>query len=187
MAGQMLSRQVQVAPPNGTDYWGLGVTITGQGDSSAFSHGGRDEGFVAAVSMWPRLGRGLFVLTNGVSGALLNEISRAFADMYGIGAEPRPTKQVVAMDSAALAAYAGRYEISRARDTLRYEISAAQNLLRMWDPVLMRNRYLFPSGGDDFLDFDIGNSLSFQREAGQVSALLLGQGPNRRVARRVGK
>ena len=187
MAGEMISRQVQVAPPNGTDYWGLGVTVTGQGDSIAFSHGGRDEGFVAAVIMWPRLGRGLFVLTNGVSGALLNEISRAFADLYGVGADPRPTKKVVTMDSAALAAYAGRYEVPRARDTLRYEISAAQNQLRMWDPVLMRNRYLFPSGGEDFLDFDIGNSLSFQREAGQVSALLLGQGLNRRVARRVGK
>jgi CubicO group peptidase (beta-lactamase class C family) len=186
MAGQMISPLVKVAP-NGTDYWGLGVQVGGQGDSIAFSHGGRDEGFVASVIMWPRLGRGLFVLTNGVSGALLNEISRAFADMYGLGADPRPAKKVVAMDSAALAAYAGRYELPRARDTLRYEISAAPNQLRLWDPVLMRNRYLLPAGGEDFLDFDIGNSVSFQRDQGQVSALLLGQGNGRRTLRRVGK
>lgn len=186
MAGQMISPLVKVAP-NGTDYWGLGVQVAGQGDSIAFSHGGRDEGFVAAVIMWPRLGRGLFVLTNGVSGALLNEVSRAFADMYGVGAEPRPTKQVAAMDSATLAAYAGRFELPRAKDTLRYEISAAPNQLKMWDPVLMRTRYLLPVSGDDFLDFDIGNSVSFQREAGQVSALLLGQGIGRRTLRRIVK
>jgi CubicO group peptidase (beta-lactamase class C family) len=191
MAGQMVSRLVQVAPPNGTDYWGLGVTVAGQGDSIAFSHGGRDEGFVASMVMWPRLGRGLFVLTNGVSGSLLNEISRAFADQYGVGAAPRPARNVVAMDSAALAPFAGRYQfVSQSqRDTLRLEVSAGPNLLRMWDPSLQRTRYLLPAGGDGFFDFDAGSSLTFERENGQatdpISALVLGQGANRRVARRL--
>lgn len=185
MAGQMISRIVQVSPPNGTDYWGLGVTVAGQGDSISFSHGGRDEGFVASVTMWPKLGRGLFVLTNGVSGSLLNEISRAFADMYGLGAEPRTTKKMVAMDAAALAPFAGRYEVSRQRDTLRLEISTGPNQLRMWDPSLMRTRYLLPAGGDDFFDFDTGATFTFQREVGQVAAITLGQGNNRRVVRKV--
>lgn len=185
MAGQMISRIVQVSPPNGTDYWGLGVTVTGQGDSISFSHGGRDEGFVASVVMWPKLGRGLFVLTNGVSGALLNEISRAFADMYGLGAEPRTTKKMVAMDAAALAPFAGRYELTRQRDTLRFDVSTGANLLKLWDPTLMRTRYLLPAGGDEFFDFDTGATFRVQRENGQPAAMVQGQGPNARVARRV--
>ncbi len=187
MARQMISHQVPVAPPGGTDYWGLGVTVAGQGDSIAFSHGGRDEGFVARAVMWPRLGRGLFILTNGVSGALMNEINRAFADLYGHGAGPRPTRAVVAMDGAALAALAGRYHAVSAsqRDTLRLEVTATAELLRLWDPTLQRTRYLLPGGGDAFFDFDTGTPFSFERENGRASALVMGQGPNRQVARRV--
>jgi len=184
MAAQMISKQVRVAP-DGSDYWGLGVAVHGEGDSTSFSHGGRDEGFVASMEMWPGRGRGLFVLTNGVSGALLNEISRAFAEMYGLGGPPRSTRQVVAMDSTSLAPLAGRYEyVSAQHDTIRFDISAAPNMLRMWDPSLKRIRYLFPAGGDDFFDFDAGIRMSFERENGQSRALAVGQGPNRRVARR---
>lgn len=191
MAGQMISRLVQVAPPNGSDYWGLGVTVQGQGDSISFAHGGRDEGFVASVVMWPRLGRGLFVLTNGVSGSLLNEISRAFADMYGVGGAPRVMRSVVARDSAVLAPFAGRYQFvsPSQRDTLRLEVSAASNMLRLWDPSLQRTRYLLPTGDDDFFDFDSAAIFTFQRDNAQannpVIAMALGQGPNRRVARRI--
>ena len=186
MAAQMISQQVRVSP-SATDYWGLGVTVSGQGDSISFSHGGRDEGFVASIVMWPRRGRGLFVLTNGVSGSLLNEVSRAFADLYGLGGPPRSTGHAIAMDSTALAPLAGRYEFvsPSQRDTLRLDLMAAPNLLRMWDPSLQRIRYLLPEGGDAFLDFDAGSRFTFERENGQVRGLVLGQGPNRRVARRV--
>jgi hypothetical protein len=137
--------------------------------------------------MWPRLGRGLFVLTNGVSGALLNEISRAFRDVYGIGGTPRTTRTVVAMDSAALAPFAGRYQLvsPSQRDTLRLDVRAGPGLLHMFDPGLQRVRHLFPAGGDEFFDFDIGVSLTFQRENGKVTAIMQGQGPNRRVVRRI--
>ncbi len=187
MARQMISYQLQQA----NNSWGLGVRVSGQGDSIAFSHGGRDEGFVANVVMWPQLGRGLFILTNGVSGALLNEISRAFADLYGHGAPPRTTRTAVAMDSTALAVFAGRYQLvsPNQRDTLRLEVSAAASMLRMWDSGLQRTRYLLPAGGDDFFDFDVGAPISFQREGGlatsRVDALVLGQGTGRRVASRI--
>jgi CubicO group peptidase (beta-lactamase class C family) len=188
MARQMVSRQVQVQPPSGSDYWGLGVTVTGEGDSVAFRHGGRDEGFVASAVMWPKLGRGIFILTNGVSGALMSEINRAFADVYGFGAPPRRTKRVASLDSAALAPFTGRYEFvaPSGRDTLRLDISAAANMLRMWDPSLQRTRYLLPEGGDDFFDFDIASQFTFEREpSGKPSALVLIQGQNRRIAKRV--
>ena len=187
MARQMISPQVQVAPASSTDYWGLGVSVSGKGDSISFSHGGRDEGFVASIVMWPRRGRGLFVLTNGVSGSLLTEISRAFADMYSLGGPPRSTRQAIAMDSTALAPLAGRYQFvsPSQRDTLRLDLTAAPNMLRMWDPSLKRIRYLLPEDGDAFFDFDAGARFAFERENGQVQALVLGQGPNRRVARRV--
>jgi CubicO group peptidase (beta-lactamase class C family) len=191
MARQMVSRQQQQRRPFGNGYWGLGVGVDSEGDSIAFRHGGRDEGFVASAVMWPKLGRGLFILTNGVSGALMSEVTRAFADMYGFGASPRTMKRLGTADSAALAPLAGRYEFvsPNQRDTVRLEITATSNMLRMWDHSLQRMRYLLPEGGDNFFDFDIGSQFTFEREgndpAGKVRALVLIQGPNRRVARRV--
>jgi CubicO group peptidase (beta-lactamase class C family) len=82
IARQMVSKQMHQVPPNGNAYWGLGVGVSGDADSLMFNHGGRDEGFVATMAMWPNRGRGIVILTNGVNGALLNEIVRAFAEEY---------------------------------------------------------------------------------------------------------
>jgi len=84
MAKQMVSKIVKTPPPDSVTWWGLGVSVAGDGPQIHFSHGGRDEGFVASVDMWPVRGQGLVVLTNGVSGALLAEIQNAFRDAYGI-------------------------------------------------------------------------------------------------------
>ncbi|HET9455609.1 MAG TPA: serine hydrolase domain-containing protein [Gemmatimonadaceae bacterium] len=190
-ARQMLSKQVQQRPPFGSGHWGLGVGVGGEGDSVFFQHGGRDEGFVASSIMWPKLGRGLFVLTNGVSGALLAEINRAFADVFGHGAGPRTVKRVAAADSASLAPLAGTYEFvsPNLRDTVRLDVKAAPGMLRMWDYSLQRMRYLLPDDGGGFFDFDIGSQFAVEREgsqpAGRVTGLVLVQGTNRRVARRV--
>ena len=187
----MISRQFQRQPPYGDGWQGLAVGIGREGDTISFSHGGRDEGFVANAIMWPKLGRGLFILTNGVSGALLAEITRAFEDVYGFGAPPRTTKKLASVDSATLAPLAGRYEFvsPSGRDTLTLDITAGANMLRMWDPSLQRTRYLLPEGGDNFFDFDIGSQFAFDREDGQPSgkprALVLVQGQNRRIAKRV--
>jgi CubicO group peptidase (beta-lactamase class C family) len=189
MARQMVSKQVQQRPPFGNGHWGLGVGVGGEGDSTFFQHGGRDEGFVASAIMWPKLGRGLFVLTNGVSGALLTEINRAFADVYGLGTGPRMTKRVVTADSASLAPLTGMYEFvsPNQRDTVRLEVNAAPNMLRMWDASLQRMRYLLPDDSGAFFDFDIGSQFVFERDVpgGRAKALVLIQGNTRRVAARV--
>ena len=191
MARQMISRQQQQQPPFGNGYWGLGVAVAGEGDSVNFSHGGRDEGFVANFVMWPKLGRGLFILSNGISGAFMQEVQRAFADMYGFGAGPRTPKRIATVDSAALSAFVGRYRFipPSGRDTVNLEVTAGSNMLRLWDPTLQRTRYLLPEGGDNFFDFDIGSQFTFDRESDQpgarIKAIALMQGMNRRVAPRV--
>ena len=189
MARDMVSKQVQQRPPFGNGHWGLGVAVDGDGDSISFSHGGRDEGFVAQARMWPKLGRGIFILTNGVSGTLLAEIQRAFADLYGFGGPPRMTKRVAIADSASLAGLAGTYEFvsPNQRDTVRLEVMPTATMLRMSDSQLQRMRYLLPEGGDNFFDHDIASQFTFEREApnGRARALVLIQGQNRRVAPRV--
>jgi CubicO group peptidase (beta-lactamase class C family) len=109
-ARQMVSHQVDVEP-SCREGWGLGVAFDGDGGDVHFSHGGRDEGFVASLDMWPALGQGIVVLTNGVSGQLLDEIQAAFHQMYAIDKAPKKHTPV-ALDPRVLDAYVGRYQVA---------------------------------------------------------------------------
>ena len=191
MARQMVSKQVTVKPPYGTGYWGLGIAVNGDGDSLQFSHDGRDEGFVAQMLMYPNLGRGLVILTNGVSGALMTEIQRAFADEYGLGAPPRISRATIPMARAKLVEYAGTYELVQKADTLTIDLTAMPNGLSMYDRASRRSAPLVPVGSDAFINVETGQSWTFLRAApaAAVRALTIGTGPNRRelaaeVARR---
>ena len=83
IAREMLRPQIALpktgpgAAPAGT-WWGLGVQLAGSGRSFAFQHGGRDEGFVAAVAFYPEQDVGIVILTNSTNSAFLGEVGRAF-------------------------------------------------------------------------------------------------------------
>jgi len=188
MARQMISRQVQQAPQFGGGFWGLGVQVAGEGDSIQFTHGGRDEGFVANFTMWPKLGRGIFVLTNGVNGQLLNELTRAFAEVYGMPSPPRVDRRAVAMDSVTLAALAGRYMAVQGNDTAFFDVTAMASRLNVVDRRAKRSTALWPEGNDVFFDGNTGGRIKFVRESdasSRASAMTLGTGPNAPTAKRV--
>ena len=189
MARQMISKQVHQQPPYGTGYWGLGVQVSGDGDSLSFSHGGRDEGFVASLAMWPNSGRGLVVMTNGVSGALLNEIARAFAEEYGVSGPSRAEKSAVAVERATLLPLAGRYAMPAGKDTVMLDVVAdtVGGTLTLYDPLLQRTARLLAAGADVFFDADVGTEWRFERDGAPnapARALVRGQGEGRRVALR---
>jgi CubicO group peptidase (beta-lactamase class C family) len=188
MARQMISKQVQQGPQYGGGFWGLGVQVAGEGDSIQFTHGGRDEGFVASFIMWPKLGRGIFVLTNGVNGALLAELTRAFAEIYGMPGPPRVERRVVALDSAALVPLTGRFMLVQGRDTAVFDVTAASSHLNVYDGRAKRSTVLWAEGNDVFFDANSGGRIKFARESDPTSAaraLTLGTGPNAPTATRV--
>lgn len=189
MARQLISCQVIVRPPYGNGCWGLGVQVAGAGDSVSFSHGGRDEGFVAQFEMWPAQRRGIFIMTNGVSGALINEIMRAFAETYGMDIGRRVDKQLASVSRAALASLAGRYLARRGTDSLVIEIQAAGDGLDMSLPAQAVFARLLPQGDDRFVDLTNGAMYRFTRVGSSPTArgatLELGMGPNRTIANRI--
>ena len=189
MARQMISCQVIVRPPYGNGCWGLGVRVAGAGDSLEFTHDGRDEGFVALFSMRPTQGRGIFIMTNGVSGALMSEIVRAYAETYGMNAPRRLDKQVASVSRASLASLAGRYLATRGTDSLMIDIEAKGDGLELSLPSQSVFARLLPQGDDRFIDVSTGGTYRFTREGTSPTArgatIELGTGPNRPIARRV--
>jgi CubicO group peptidase (beta-lactamase class C family) len=188
MAKQMISKQVHQQPPFGTGYWGLGIAVAGDADSLTFSHGGRDEGFVADMFMRPNTGRGLVIMMNGVAGGLMTEIERAYAEEYGFGAPPRITRTVVTIPAAKLGEYAGRYVGIAGNDTTRIDVSVAADgkVLALYNSTSKRSIPIALLGGDKFVGLEGGGEWAFERAegAGPVTSLALGAGPNRRVLAR---
>jgi hypothetical protein len=179
-ARQMLTTQV-IEQASG-QRWGLAVGLTGEGDSLRFHHNGRDEGFVATLFMYPALGKGIVVMTNGVSGGLLNQIVRAWDAEYGLRTLPRVDRAVAAVAPATLDRYAGRYAladdtalvVTREDDHLRVRVGDGEAL-----PVYAESETVF------FRVEDGAARVEFERDAsGAVSGVVLRQGNASRRATR---
>lgn len=189
MTREMISPQVKQAPPYGNGNWGLGVAVDGAGDSLMFSHGGRDEGFVAQFNYWPASGRALVIMMNGVNGGLLAEISRAFDAEYGTHLQPARVERTVATaDAATLGDYSGRYFLQAMPDSVFLDIRRDGNTLYGKNTQTLVERVLWPQGPDTFFDLETGSAWTFERnkDTQKVEALLRGTGPNRTRAVRQG-
>jgi CubicO group peptidase (beta-lactamase class C family) len=185
-AREMLTPQVQLQPPYGTGSWGLGVALEGEGDLLRFSHGGRDEGFVANLVMWPHRGRGFVVMMNGVNGYLITEIARGYAELYGLPSLwERIEKPLAAADPASLDAATGRYRAIDDGDTLSWVVRREGNELRMMSP-LGNELTVLPQGKDAYFDLETGTDWAFERDpSGAVVRMVQQQGTRRLVAERV--
>lgn len=169
MVKQMLTPQVEVPSSfsgAGKSYWGLGVELRGSGDSLRFAHGGRDEGFVADLVMWPARRRGIVIMTNGVSGALLQEIERAFDVEYGLTTAPRIEKRLAVVSSSTLDSLPGRYLVARGRDTISVSVTRRGNELWLSSSNDPTDTRLLPQATDSFFDLATGVNFSFERPAG---------------------
>lgn len=184
MARQMVSKQIQQQAPYGNGFWGLGVAVGGDGDTLSFSHGGRDEGFVANLIMWPQKGCGLVIMMNGVQGGLMGEIQRAFAEEYGVGAPPRIDRSLAAMSAQELSAYRGSYVSIVGRDTARIDVTVPPNAKTLVVQMMTspkRSLVIAPVGADAFVGMEGGGAWAFERVNGDVKSLATGAGQNRRV------
>lgn len=188
MARTMLTPQITL-PPNFANAmgkaWGLGVTLAGDGDSLVFSHGGRDEGFVATMLMYPAKGRGLVVMTNGVSGALLNEITYAFDEAMGLRTLPRAAKVLASSrDARAEASTAGAYRLKIGNDSITYDVRP--HAPRLW---LVRSPIdsveWLPQGPDLYFTRESADDIQVQRLNGRASSFTVVSGARRLVFERV--
>lgn len=115
MAGRMLTVQA--------GEYGLGFGIA-EGDGwKAFSHGGANEGFRAFFIAYTDRGQGAVVMTNSDAGsAIASEIIRAIAHEYAWPSWQSEERDVVAVDAAALADFAGDYTFETNGRTLTLSV-----------------------------------------------------------------
>jgi hypothetical protein len=191
LARQMIAKYVDIPEPYSRFFGrqqGLGVRVSGDGDSLSFGHTGQNIGFVVSVQMWPRIGRGLVVMTNGNSDRLVDEITRAFGETYGVPAPERIVRTTISPSAESLVPLTGRFVLRQELDTAIIDVTAQDTVLRFTNSLNGRSFRLWPLGKDVFFDVNTGNTVTFEREGDVPSAralsLRLGTGRNAPVAAR---
>lgn len=165
--GGILSRDIarQMLTPGRGNY-GLGVAI--RNEAPFFGHDGSNEGFRCLVQASMAGGHGVAVMTNSDNGgALMQEILVTVADEYGWPGFELIEKTVIALDSAALARFAGVYAAPEVGDVT---VEATADGLVAW----MANgpRFdLLPESETRFFDVDDGGPVRFIVEGDRVAAL----------------
>ena len=96
---------------------GLGLGVTGEDQNIRFNHGGYTSGYRCEMVGFGN-GRGVVVMTNGSSQALLREIMRSIAKEYGWAVPEYLPKErtLVTLDPRQLQVYAGEYEFPEGRN-----------------------------------------------------------------------
>jgi CubicO group peptidase (beta-lactamase class C family) len=144
--------------------YGLGICVRGEDKEFAFSHGGDITGFHSYLIVFPELGQGAAIMTNGAQGTLLyGEILHAIADAYE-WPDLRPINStVVDVDPARLDNLAGSYDLAgfdRIPLTVMDGALHVPDISGGGDPIR-----LYPVGLHTFVDPVYGWAFFFEQDA----------------------
>lgn len=171
LLSQAMTQQMLTAQKNEV---GLGPFVGGTGRNFHFGHGGANEGFHSQLVMYPELGVGAAIMTNGDGGPLLiPEVLRALAAEYGwpdYGAE-RVTART--LDPKTVAGLVGTYLVQGLE--ARVEQDSGRLVLRV--PKQLPDQELIPKSDTTFVLSSLGWQVSFKRDAsGRATAISLNPG-----------
>ena len=154
---------------------GLGLFLTGTGDSFNITHGGETEGFVSQFKLFPTTGKGAVIMVNiGEAGVrLMREIELAIAEEFAWPEGGTVKITTVPVDPDAIKRLAGTYvlynfagrhfpKVVVEGSRLFYEFGSARNELHAQSPTT-------------FIGAD-GTRFSFARDANGRDILIIGTG-----------
>lgn len=166
MAGMLSTRR-----PSPVGEQALGWMIEGKGDDQLVVHDGGTFGFASSMVWDPKKRAGVVVLSNHV--AAVGDVARHLLRPSHPLAKPTATKRIeIALDSAVLDSYAGRY-VSGAEAFIITREGAFLTILLPADWGLPKLR-LRPESRRDFFAAELPLRVTFQtNDDGQVGGLLI--------------
>jgi hypothetical protein len=169
MTQQMLTAQ--------KDQVGLGPFVGGSGRNFHFGHGGANEGFHSELVMYPELGVGAAIMTNGDGGPMLiREVLRSLAAEYGWPDYAAEQVAAVTLDAKAVAGLVGTYQLQVGPGIeARVEKDGDRLMLRA---ARIPEQELIPKSDTSFVTSSSGWRVTFARDAsGRATAITVNTGP----------
>lgn len=155
--------------------WGLGFSLSGEGVARTFGHGGANEGFRAQWVVYPELGRGVAVMTNGDQGSpLAMEIIRSVSEAFDWPGHKPQVRAARSLSQDEMAEYAGPYRVEGA--DMIVTVTPGDGVLEVDVPGQAGfTLHADAVAADAFFDLQSGESSIFERDAGgAVRALVVG-------------
>lgn len=145
---------------------GLGFIIEGEGADFRFGHSGGNAGFECDLVYFPERGIGTAVMTNSDNGSpLMNQIERAIAAEYGLpDFRPVVEKEIVRIEAAALAGYAGEYEADAGGEKIPVTVAVKGDRLAV--TAMGETTEVYPESKTKFFAMDLALDLVFLKDAG---------------------
>ena len=166
--------QAMLTPGPGN--YGLGMVVRGEGPQRRFFHAGSNPGgYECLMINYPERGVGIVIMTNSSQGGILrDEVLRAFTAEYGIGDSQPKRVALVALPTAALTAYTGRYQFEKMGNYYLDMSLDPDNHLVLLDPNDGKKNVFFPTGADSFIDMSSGEKAVFTKDSdtGEVTSVL---------------
>ncbi len=182
---------LEMLSPVGVGDFAVGFSISKMGQGWYFSHGGSNWGFRATMIGHKVKGYGLAIMTNADQGGqVAGELSRriqlayewdSFAEPAPRGYRPPVERTEIPVDEAVLQAYVGEYE---ATPELRIVITLENGRLQA-QPTGQSKAALYAEAEDRFFLRVVNAQVTFIREAGRVTELVIHQGGRDQRARRI--
>jgi len=145
--------------------WGLGLVLKGTGQSFSFGHSGANLGFRADFEMYPAIGKGAVVMTNGDLGSyLINEIFQSIAAEYDWPAHRQSEREALALTSKQLDSLVGIYTAAGPFGPVQYEVSREGDRLFAELKGFAPKSQIFAATADNFFSI-YGYGIVFTREA----------------------
>ena len=172
-SGKVLSKEfttLRLTPHMGNA--ALGVFIDEKPDGKYFQHGGANEGFRCQYFGSMENGNGVVVMVNSDNGAIIQEVIRSVASVYGWEGFGGEVKKIVAMSDEQLKPFEGFYQLERDEKTyLNFSVSDHQLVLtQLWDG---RRINFSPESDVDFFCKDFPFPLKFTKSvSGEVTQVL---------------
>ncbi len=175
---QETANRILTVQPNTNGAMGLGFALKSGKGGLIFSHSGSVFGYKSNVLVYRDRGQGIAVMTNGDNGyALMMEIVRSAARVYGWPDDGVSKAPLVDVPLAILQTYAGNYTGTLEGQAVLLNIYLAGNALMISSTLMGTGTRsdLYPTANDTFLlrdDTNISGTLVFTKDGvGTVTGL----------------
>lgn len=159
---------------NGDHGQGLGFFVYGSGENMAFGHGGKNEGFIANLMVFPELEKGWAIMINQSDAhELMEEIERSISDVYGMPGKDPLIKKVEKLDETSAKKYVGIYtDKEHVEHTLTINMQGKNLfLIDSWGPDITEQLYY--EGDSTFFTKERSWTLQFLSSDNQIDGVVL--------------
>ena len=167
----ILSREtVEMMLTPGLNDWGLGVALSGDGDSLVFRHGGKNAGFSNLFAATAHQGSAVVVMTNADRGTdLMREIMLAICDYYDFPFASQNEFNHFPMNNNQLTGFTGAFKyVSEDPSEYFVDLIAEGEGLSVVDTNNGETDFLLPVDSLGFLQPETGDYMEYYEEDGQL-------------------